>query len=865
MDLRGGGGHSLEAIVVLKHACTRAFRMNVPFIALVTGAPTEAGRTQVKTTGKNRKSYRAQRSRRLTVLVASMILSVCALPSIARAAESHTQSGQMSGEIQENLEPHLQSPVQDVPNTSQLEAQTDENLKDENLEIAQMGTFARATAMPASSDLCTPGTYLSISHKSPGGNWGSDAGARVDIWKDGQWQNQLPKLTLNTYENLVQFNGIGIGQDGTLYAHASFRSTGWKEHRWLSVYQLKPGNQRWTWLGDIELNMSDNAYWVAGGVDPVSGSFYFGQYEKSGFHHFPPHGEYLPDDIELSFELYKFDPTNPGTPNNPNFMKVATVAPSFPITWPEEIEKPEWFLINGDLGFDAMGNLYLVNGHNLGTDIWTLTAEQLEEANGGTIVTDTVVQNRVDPTDRSTQFLKTVNGIAFDRDGRIWMSTPTHHYSYNPTYGTWRNEGQKAPDPDPVDQGISAWNHVDLASCIVPPTLELQKELGGSRYGTEQFRLSILDDQDREHTLPKVTSGSGDKVDGSINTVVIGDQSYTIKEELVGGTNITDDAYETTWECKEKSGYHLPDWGFSGTGTSGAITIPEVVHDEHGNAVPPNLICTFTNTPRLGSVSWKKVDDSAPPVRLGGSAWELSGPVGANGNAGTITVTDCVANDAAQCDPNGHDIDPSEGGFTVKNLHLGQYTLKETQSPNGYEGLADVKAFTLDTSHFDLDLGDIVNTKKLGQVTWAKVDEEGRALAHSEWTLSGPVGVDGSAGTVAVTDCVGRNERECQGPDRNPQAGRFTVENLNWGDYTLIESKAPAGYEKAPDSHDFTINATQLNYSFTQAFINTKKAAPVLPLTGGLSRGAYALFGAGLVLADLLFVTAFRLKKGRTQ
>ena len=69
-------------------------------------------------------------------------------------------------------------------------------------------------------------------------------------------------------------------------------------------------------------------------------------------------------------------------------------------------------------------------------------------------------------------------------------------------------------------------------------------------------------------------------------------------------------------------------------------------------------------------------------------------------------------------------------------------------------------------------------------LSWAKDDKEsGKVLAGSKWDLTGK---DGQA--VHVTD----NGKLDQAKDD----GAFKLTGLAWGEYTLTETKAPAGHDK---------------------------------------------------------------------
>ena len=114
-----------------------------------------------------------------------------------------------------------------------------------------------------------------------------------------------------------------------------------------------------------------------------------------------------------------------------------------------------------------------------------------------------------------------------------------------------------------------------------------------------------------------------------------------------------------------------------------------------------------------------------------------------------------------------------------------------------------------------------------------------------------------SGPTVPVTDCT---TTPCEGPDMDPVAGQFKIENLEWGGYTLTETKAPPGYQVG-SSASFTIGAgDDLNITLA-SIVNTKVTGPTLPMTGGQSAALFTILGGGL-LAGALALTAMNRRKG---
>ena len=126
-----------------------------------------------------------------------------------------------------------------------------------------------------------------------------------------------------------------------------------------------------------------------------------------------------------------------------------------------------------------------------------------------------------------------------------------------------------------------------------------------------------------------------------------------------------------------------------------------------------DVTCTFTNTPKPGSVTWRKVDDSTPAKQLAGSEWLLTGPG---------LPTDGLKVSEGECKPTNLAADCTYievGGFEVENLAWGVYTLKETKAPPGY-AISDTwkngKPFTIKPTApgLTIDLGLIENEQQEG-------------------------------------------------------------------------------------------------------------------------------------------------------
>lgn len=252
------------------------------------------------------------------------------------------------------------------------------------------------------------------------------------------------------------------------------------------------------------------------------------------------------------------------------------------------------------------------------------------------------------------------------------------------------------------------------------------------------------------------------------------------------------------------------------------------------------------------------------------------------------------------------DEDTKAGKFKVSDLANGTYQLKEKAAPNGYEVSDTVYTITIAngtatwSSAFGADNtgNKIANTRKTGSVTWTKVSSDSNnanPLPGSQWTLkqtktfSWENGVakyiDADATLGTVTDCVNdeNNVADCSTQtgeyvDLDGASGKFKISGLVWGEYQLIESKAPDGYDLDTTPHTFRIGPlegdniagnwyanTGFNNADTSAYneqttftVNggniKNKPGVILPGTGGA--GDYWIYAAALVAALIGVVAA---------
>lgn len=273
-------------------------------------------------------------------------------------------------------------------------------------------------------------------------------------------------------------------------------------------------------------------------------------------------------------------------------------------------------------------------------------------------------------------------------------------------------------------------------------------------------------------------------------------------------------------------------------------------------------------------------------------------------------VVRAITNTTAKAADTRQDEDPKGGQFKVSDLTNGTYTLKETSAPNGFD-VSKTKTYTIVIENGQVtssglpSAGNIENSRLTGTVNWKKTDETdtSKLLAGSEWKLyktrnfswdngNAVYTETGSTDPVAtIKDCVNSSEKTCsaqtgQYTDRDGEAGKFSIVGLEWGEYQLVESKAPDGYNIDTTPHVFRIGPaeganvkgtwytssgfkpeTTADYQKSAAFTVdggsiTNTPGVVLPGTGG--EGVNKMYAAGF-LAVAIAVVGLALSLRRRQ
>lgn len=178
------------------------------------------------------------------------------------------------------------------------------------------------------------------------------------------------------------------------------------------------------------------------------------------------------------------------------------------------------------------------------------------------------------------------------------------------------------------------------------------------------------------------------------------------------------------------------------------------------------------------------------------------------------------------------DMDTRAGYFKVIDLADGTYTLTETVAPNGYTAggpytvtIANGTVTITDASENPITGSKIPNVRNTGAILWNKVSSDSKndqKLGGSEWKLTKTKDFSwNSDGKAIYSDSTGQSWdiKDCDGTancdtdssalhDVDSTPGQFKLTGLEWGTYTLVETKAPDGYDVDSTVRTFTFGPT---------------------------------------------------------
>ncbi|CAM3316995.1 SpaA isopeptide-forming pilin-related protein [Vagococcus fessus] len=408
------------------------------------------------------------------------------------------------------------------------------------------------------------------------------------------------------------------------------------------------------------------------------------------------------------------------------------------------------------------------------------------------------------------------NAVYTDTLGSMQEMLPNEIFAYR---GHYDSNGEFVRTSEiPKDQIIIDENgfHIELGDLEKPePSVEIYYNTknideGNSPHYENTGKLTGTNIEEKEITVqtPETgNSGSGTgenkgivkvkKVDSTDETKTLAGAEFDIidKDGKVVEHIVTDDNGQaqsknlnignyTLVETKAPEGYELD-----------STPIPVKIE---ANGEVSVIEVTITNDPiepPLGTIKLIKQDSEDDTKRLVGAEFDVFNTEGE-------VVGSLITNE--------------NGEAILENLPLGDYTIIETKAPAGYElDPTPITVTVLENKESNTVSVTVVNTEipKKGTIEIIKVDDEtGVTLAGAEFDIKN------SAGEI-VGHIITNKE------------GKARLSDLELGDYTIVETKAPDGYNLSEKI--YTISVVENETNTVAIEIENSKIVPMIPIVPG--------------------------------
>ncbi|EPD33439.1 hypothetical protein HMPREF9306_00979 [Propionimicrobium lymphophilum ACS-093-V-SCH5] len=524
---------------------------------------------------------------------------------------------------------------------------------------------------------------------------------------------------------------------------------------------------------------------------------------------------------------------------------------------------------NGDLSFDDKGNMFLLYHSSTGEGkLLTVKAEDLKKAAGGEIPAEPIRDSNYG-TDVS------YNGLAVNSDGKLLVQysglrsgAKTSINVLNPMNGD--REIQKKDISSEMTYGEKDRSGSDLASCTIPPTVKIQKDLTRKKK-TDDFRISIDDaplNKDGSAPEPfvlKKTNHLDHPEDGIQTNAIVGPvivrpgAKYYFREAPANKTTKLSD-YEMNLECKMDDGKNEVFLFDAEGGKQTENIFQQYVEIPNPDPFGPGraMTCTFVNKPKTTLTLKKQV---APVV---------------NGVEGLYTLAKpenfkLIALDKDSKEVKGLNGNPEAGkDFISATVKPGTYSLSEASDENfvsyaqkGDWSCADNEGKKVDTVKGEKTESVTVEAGKDVTCTVTNTTAELTVLKYVKDKSTGLKPSDVTVSAKAKTDT--QKSLSAEGSEEVTKNNSIPV--LPGGELTLSEksnfaylaNKLEKYVGTNPNTPDMNAAndwqevdrtkpvSVQPGEHAVYRFVNSAPPQVVLPLSGGISRTVFVVLALGLL------------------